>query len=397
MRRLIPVVFVALAVCLTPSRSWGLLFTDDFSTNPFGTTSPPEARRWCERFHHVHWDGPPSGGTFGRLLAADGTCCTGAVNCSGGCDDFVTVGGSCGQPIGQTSVTCNAPMSDSEATNCRHLLISDIDYPGDERDATVAFSLPTEFGEGCLAGCAGCQLESVRVAAAAHPHCEATIEARVIKESTGYRLQIASITNAMTGFPECSALSEVESSASTVPLSLGTLTTGGSRYELSISVTRHETLSSTKLKAIAELYDRELGVVVSDLVAPTLTRPAWYNDEGQRFAIGGVFRFRYTDDLLILDDFRGETSFVPPSPTDPLYANAAPAVLNTAVATTVKDSTSFLYAPVDPNQPTLQTDFDDPNGFIDPDKIELTRAAVIHGTVRDEGGEPLGGVSITIR
>lgn len=95
------------------------------------------------------------------------------------------------------------------------------------------------------------------------------------------------------------------------------------------------------------------------------------------------------DDLrLIVTDSAGNTSLPatvtvePPLPPDP--ATIAPPVDRT-VATTVADSTAFLYTGPNP----IQTG-------VAPGAIEAKRAAVIRGTVLTKDNTPLSGVTITI-
>lgn len=49
--------------------------TDNFTTNPF-TSSP---RRWCERWHHIHWSSQRMSGS--NSLGAGGPPCTDAETC----------------------------------------------------------------------------------------------------------------------------------------------------------------------------------------------------------------------------------------------------------------------------------------------------------------------------
>lgn len=91
---------------------------------------------------------------------------------------------------------------------------------------------------------------------------------------------------------------------------------------------------------------------------------------------------------LVVTDAAGNASqpatltVEPPLPPDP--STVAPAVDRT-VATTVADSTAFLYTGADP----IQTG-------VAPGTIEAKRAAVIRGTVLKKDNTPLSGVTITI-
>jgi hypothetical protein len=288
---------------------------------------------------------------------------------------------------------------ESDIRGCEHLLISSDEFIGDDRAASVAFNVQTALSFGPASGCTE-PVENVKVVSAAHPNCDARIEARVIRLNDGnpeeYALEIRSVTSPLSGHPECdefNALAQrinqpIETSTIDAAARFTLTPSSSPAYELSLLTTPSPTNPGAELRAAAEVVDLATGQVLATASRGDLFRPAWYDKPGQgrRFAIGGA-RDAFSAPH-IFDSFEGYSVIVPPDPTQPGVPNGAPPVLNTSVATTVKDSTSFLYLPSDPNEPTLQTDFDDPDDYISPSKIELKRAAVILSVSTVSDGNP---------
>ena len=387
-RKLAQLVIVALCAlvgsgALSPVLADSLI--DDFATNPFDDSNPASPRRWCERDHHVHWQSDSTKANYKMIFAVNGDCCAGFFAC-GTCVAAVGQGGSCGTDPAQ------CPADVSSAATCRGNLITDEDYVGDERSVKVAFGLPVHLSSTCVAACADCPFEQVSVAAAAHPSCDARIEARITRLPSGqYALQIVSFASPLTGHPECAALSE-SSTTATFNLTATTLPS----YDLALVTARSSVFPTTKLTATANVVDRATGAVLATATRSDFTRPGWYDTQGQgrRFAIGGVFPNPGNENVPVFDDFAGSSVVVPLSPTLPSNPNGATPVDQT-VATDMQSATRFLYEPASGSQPPLQTAYDDPNGTIVAGTIKLERAAVIRGSVSDDTG-PLAGVSITI-
>lgn len=381
-----------LLVIAGPARADSLV--DDFSASPFTSGA------WCEREHVVTWRSQD-----GWLAGSNADCCSGnepgSTQCvPGSCVAFLGGTGACGGVCGVAG--------DADAIGCEHLLITTQDYAGEDRTVTAAFNVQQDLAFEPAVGCLE-PVENVRVVAAAHPHCRARIEARVIRmddqnPAGEYALEIRSVTEPLSGYPECDEL-DAQAQRINQPLESSPIDAAARfmvvpastapRYELSLHTTLSPSSPGTELRAVAEVVDRQSGEVVATASKADFFRPAWYAEpsQGRRIAVGGA-----RDPLSaphLLDDFEALTVVVPPDPSEPGIANGVPPVDPTA-ATTIKESTSFLYAPDDPTKPTLQTAFDDPNGYIDPRKIEVKRAAVIHGGVEDESGNPLAGVSIHV-
>lgn len=364
----------------SPAAQAGSLL-DDFSTSPYDVPA-----RWCERFHHVHWEDDPSSTTYQSMKAVNGTCCAGVGAC-GTCVTVIGQAGSCGG-------TC--PSTDFSVANaCQGLAVTTADYVGDDRVVSMTFGLMRDLSEAALA-CG--ENENVKVVAAAHPNCDATVEAQVIRQAGGppeYALQIRSLTTPRAGYAECELtdpmLNEInrdEMSTIDAVAQFDLVVGDMNRYEVSLLVT--PTLGASTLDAVAEVVDRDTGAVLATASLPGFFRPAWYDIQGRRFAIGSVFSAQ--GERPVLDDFEGEAVLLPPNPMEPGVASP----INPQTPTTVSDSTAFLYTPSSPGAPTVQTSFDDATQPIAPGTIEEDRAAVIRGRVLDSGGSSLGGVSITV-
>lgn len=357
--------------------------TDDFSS------SPATSGNWCEKDLSVRWQ------AAGYMAGLNADCC--GIP-SGGTEE---VGGStdCGNPCdtlfsGEANF-CAACDVVSNARGCQHLAVSQDEFVGDERSVSIAFGFGNHLSpfpdNGCTAP--GDAPEHVKVVSAAHGACDARIEARIVRigDPNTYMLSIRLFASAMAGYPECSALDQTSGAQL---FTADTSTTPA--YELNLLTTRSSTNPSSELSAVAEVVEIATGTVKATVSWDDFVRPAWYDrpGEGRRFAFGG------SRDALsggtVFDDFMGTASPVPLDPGDPLAPNGAPAVVEQGVATDVRGANEFLYAPTSPGEPTIQTAFDDPDGYINPADIKLHRAALLRGAVSDRGGAELSGVRVSI-
>lgn len=394
-RTVLTLLSVVLAL-LAQSAGAQVVFDDDFSTNPFDETTG--TRRWCERFHHVHWIDDEQSPQYQSLIGMDGSCCLGIDQC-GPCLPIAGVAGSCGTEACEGTSPVDPDLSDWP--NCRHLLVSAADYGGETRAVRVAFGVPVQLSNNCDAACPGCPGEHLKVAAAAHPSCEASIEALVVTRSddpTKQTLRIRSVTTPRAGFPECGTTPSEVLSTIEPSTTFELIPSSSPNYELAVAVYPHPTMPTTKLAAEAAVFEVATGQAVATAQLAEFPRPAWYNAQGQRFAIGGLYPPK-SQGSVVYDNFQSATLTPddlsdPSNPNSPNGAHATP--LDPIVSTDVLTGSRFLYVPANPALPPLQTAYGNPAALIPPSTFEAKRVSVIRGRVLDdeEHGHPDVRVSI---
>lgn len=389
-RQALAIVAVTLGSLFAASLAWADL-TDSF------VESPAVSGNWCERHLAVLWNSDDQ-----WMQGVTGNCCKnpgldGTMDCNGT---------TCEIGFNGERNFCQSCDENYNAIGCEHLLITQAEFAGDERSASIEFAILQDLQFGPDGACPDTP-EHVKIVSVAHPECDARIEARVYRLNDGdpggeYVLEIRSITNPLAGYPECEefnaqALRINEPLEVSAAARFGLTTSTTPNYELNLLTVPSPTKPGAEIDAVAEVVEISSGTVVATITHPNFFRPAWYNvaGQGRRYAVGGA-----RSPLLganVLDNFDGSASIVfPPDPTDPSFANGAPSTVDPTVSTTVKASTSFLYDPQDPMVPVLQSAYGNPAGLIDPEYIELERAAVIRGLVQDGDGNNLPDVTVSI-
>lgn len=288
-----------LLVLVSSPLSEATTFIDDFSE------SPAASGEWCEVLLAVGWreDTPGSG----YLEGVNASCCVdgdpGTIDCNPNACTLFT---------GESS-PCEPCAYPTNANLCEHLLITQYDYAGEDRSVSVQLEFqgdPLLDSSGPIPNCT--QVEHVKVVAAAHPECEARIEARLHRQTgDNYQVDIRLLSSPRAGYPECEALDEV---VATSPV-FGLLP-GEPRYELTLDVSPSTENPATELQATAQvIYDFGVStLVMGEASTDSFTRPAWYDQAGQgrRFGIGGAREGMSAP--TILDDFVG-VAVPTPSPT----------------------------------------------------------------------------------
>jgi len=376
-RRLLPCLFVLCGLLGQPAHAQTILL-DDFATSPFDDSIEP--RRWCERFHHVHWIDDDQSALYQSMIGMDGTCCVGIDQC-GPCSPIVGVAGSCGTETCGGSVPVDADLSDWP--NCRHLLVTTADHSGAFRAARVEFGVPEQLSLACDAACPGCPGEHIKVAVAAHPSCEASIEARVITRSddpTKQALQIRSVTTPRAGFPECGSTLVEQLSTIDANATFELVPSATPNYEITINVYPHPAMPAIMLYAEASLDDLSTSTTVATVAMTDLARPAWYNVQAKRFAIGGLYPPKVLGPA-VYDNFEGG-AFSPTDPSDPNAPNGAHVTPpDLTVPTDLLESIEFLFSANPSGVAPLQTVYDDPQGLLPSGTFDPKRIAVVRGQV----------------
>lgn len=376
-RSLLPCLFVLCGLLGQPAHAQTIVL-DDFATNPFDDSIEP--RRWCERFHHVHWIDDDQSVLYQSMIGMDGTCCEGIDQC-GPCSPIAGVAGSCGTETCGGGVPVDADLSDWP--NCRHLLVTTADHSGAFRAARVEFGVPEQLSLACDAACPGCPGEHIKVVAAAHPSCEASLEARVITRSddpTKQALQIRSVTTPRAGFPECGSTPVEQLSTIDANATFELVPSATPNYEITINVYPHPAMPAVMLYAEASLKELSTSTTVATVAMTDLARPAWYNVQAKRFAIGGLYPPKALGPA-VYDNFEGG-AFSPTDPSDPNAPNGAHVTPpDLTVPTDLLESIEFLFSANPSGVAPLQTVYDDPQGLLPSGTFDPKRIAVVRGQV----------------
>ena len=246
MRRLGAVTIMAVILACSASAS-AVTLNDTFSTNPYGTP-----KRWCERYHHVHWD------AINLLFSGiNGTTCPTPVDTTGCCSTCPTAG-------------CVSVLAAGG-----HFAITPINYTGLTRSAEYKFAFQAPLTGG----------EHPNLYIVSHPNCHLGFQAVIFRDvGNSYYLRMIRTADPDGVHPECDGYAQELSNQ--VFFSNPALTTLP-RFKLRFSTQPHATLPGSLIVGNASLTDTVTGVVYT---APTKNfgRPAWYNNQARRFGLGGV-------------------------------------------------------------------------------------------------------------
>jgi hypothetical protein len=256
MKRLLFALIVTLPLTLAHQSSAASFF-DDFSTNPFVSGGA----RWCERWHHMHWD------SINLLMSGvDGTSCAGFSCCS------------C---CGVTGCNC------SQTNIGGFFLITMTNYSGATRSAKTEFAIQTPLTSSLN--------EHVALYSVTHPNCHAGAQAFVFREPEGdYALNIAHIDEGDGIHSECGQLgTKFGTEVRNLTLATSTLP----RYKLTLTTG----LSGSNISSTATLVDLPTGTTLATTSFFSL-KPTWYNNQAKRFGMGGI---RTNVSVIPNDNFLG--------------------------------------------------------------------------------------------
>ncbi len=257
MKRLLIALIVILPLTLAP-QSQAISLFDDFSTNPFVAGGA----RWCERWHHMHWD------SINLLVSGvDGTSCAGFSCCS-----------CCGTP------GCNC----SQTNIGGFFLITMANYTGATRSGKTEFAIQTPLNSSLN--------EHVALYSVTHPNCHAGAQAFVSREPQGdYALNIAHTDDGDGMHFECGQLG---TKFGTAVRNISLVTSTLSRYKLTLNTG----LSGNNIRSTATLVDLQTGATLATTAFASLT-PTWYNNQAKRFGMGGILT--QTNFTIPNDNFLG--------------------------------------------------------------------------------------------
>jgi hypothetical protein len=236
-------IVALLTLLVVGHRAEAATFSDTFASNPF----IPGLARWCERWHHIHWD------SINLLMSGvNGTSCAGFSCCA----------------------QCGTPGNGCSETNINgFFLITTANYGGNTRSAKTDFAVQTN-----LVGS-----DHVSVFSVAHPNCHAGAQADIARHAEGdYYLFIQHTDNADGVHGECGVIGDRTSAEQrNLNLVLSTLP----RYRLTLTTARGNPI--TNITSTATLVDIQTGATLAT-VSLTSPKPQWYNNQAQRFGLGSA-------------------------------------------------------------------------------------------------------------
>ena len=168
----------ALWCCFSGAPARGeTLFHDTFETSPFAPRTP----RWCERYHHGHWDG-----SVVRLKASS----TDASECAAGEGPLASL--SCAEDgCGPCGCCTGSPCSKIGEPQGNAVIQTTADVPGSRRSTTATFAIERQLPVG------GTHLG---LYAALHPHCHTTVQAILVPDRPGvFHLNVAAFNQFIGG------------------------------------------------------------------------------------------------------------------------------------------------------------------------------------------------------
>jgi len=260
-RRLVA-LFVFILIAHRLASVWAGTFSDSFPTNPFAAPA-----RWCERYHHVHWD------SINLLVSGNNQ-----FSCSG-----YGSGLSCTTTT-PPCTTCTEAWQDppsvcSAAPGYGNFLITTANYTGLTRSAQTVFAIQRHLLPTLN--------EHVTTYAVAHPNCHAGFQAFVFPQSGGgYKLQVAS-TNEKFPCLSCDECGVTPTDWSLTSATFSLTPTTLPRYKLTLTLTQDRYLSWLVM-ADAALVDTQTGATLAT-IHRGFSKHAWYNNQAKRFGVGSVF------------------------------------------------------------------------------------------------------------
>ncbi|MEW6273429.1 MAG: hypothetical protein AB1689_29465 [Thermodesulfobacteriota bacterium] len=251
--------------------------TDPFTTTPFSEL--PSLRRWCERWHHLHWDSVDDRLETRRtfdLQCNDGVsnqtgrpCCSNCPSCS-----FSACPNGCSN---------DNPIVGADGLEA-HFVISHQEHAGELRHGEVDFVLAEHFTSGG---------HHPTIFPVTHPACHTGVQGTLFRNIADGRYVIGLLAGGdeenFPGYNECVAGSGPGIEFSD-PATWDTLTVG-QRYRMVVDVGTVRNLgggSFDGLLARMVLYDQAGQELQSKLIR-SATIPVWYDSEAQRFGFGGGF------------------------------------------------------------------------------------------------------------
>jgi len=181
-----------------------------FATTPFAADAP----RWCERYHHAHFDAGSIRLTRSDTASAD-ECALGeeagrALSCtSPGCDPC-----GCAPPC--------SPCAKAADVNGNAVLMTTSDAPGARRVAVATFVIERAMPAGSHIG----------LYVALHPHCHTTVQGLLVADGAGeFHLNVAALNEYIGGDSTLyAACREDPFSAISPPLAERIVLREGARY-----------------------------------------------------------------------------------------------------------------------------------------------------------------------
>lgn len=245
-----------LSVLSSGTMAHGVVFNDNFSTNPFNN-------KWCERVHHAHWD------VANLLLSgANGTSCSPTANScvSAGCT--------------QSQCVTDGSFGECSSSNFGGFLaITVASRAGNDRTASAHFAMQSAFTGPPVDP--DDSNEHAAVFPAVHPNCHTGVQGIVASNfpSPGQYVQIVVGSEIKAGYPECNAMAAFGNKY-LVSLATSTLP----RYKL----ITHAFVQTGNLKAQADLIDNVSGATLASSSATLIPKPAWYSTSVRRYGLGSV-------------------------------------------------------------------------------------------------------------